>query len=62
MNRRHNKHKEVWLVATGNQALAKTGNIVGTGNVFNIADGQLGVIAASNDQAHINDGDFFKCN
>lgn len=51
------KHREVFLVATGNQAMLKTGNISGSGSAVNIASGQLGVIAATNQQAHLNAGD-----
>lgn len=52
------KYREVFLVATGNQAMAKSGNVSGATDAVNIASGQLGVIAATNDQAHLNAGDF----
>ena len=55
--RTNEKHREVFLVATGNQAMLKTGNISGSGSATNIASGQLGVIAATNLQAHLNAGD-----
>lgn len=57
MKRTNEKYREVFLVATGNQAMLKTGNISGSGSAVNIASGQLGVIAATNEQAHLNPGD-----
>lgn len=57
MKRTNEKYREVFLVATGNQAMLKTGNISGSGSATNIASGQLGVIAATNEQAHLNAGD-----
>lgn len=57
MKRSNLKYREVFLVATGNQAMLKTGNISASGNATNIASGQLGVIAATNQQAHLNAGD-----
>ncbi len=57
MKRSNLKYRESFLVATGNQAMLKTGNISGSGTATNIASGQLGVIAATNEQAHLNAGD-----
>jgi hypothetical protein len=57
MKRSNLKYRESFLVATGNQAMLKTGNISASGNATNIASGQLGVIAATNEQAHLNAGD-----
>lgn len=58
MKRTNQPHTEVFLVAKGNQALAKTGNISAAGNSVNILDGQLGVIAATSAQAHLDSNDF----
>lgn len=58
MKRTNQKFSEVFLVATGNQAMAKSGNISNAGTSVNIADGQLGVIAATSAQPHLNSGDF----
>lgn len=57
MKRSNLKYRESFLVATGNQAMLKTGNISASGNATNIASGQLGVTAATNEQAHLNAGD-----
>ena len=58
MKRTNQKFSEVFLVASGDQALAKTGNISSAGQSVNIANGQLGVIAATAAQPHLNPGDF----
>lgn len=58
MKRSNEKHREVFLVATGNQAMAKSGVVTTTSTSVNIASGQLGVIAATNEQAHLNAGAF----
>ena len=58
MKRTNQKFSEVFLVASGNQALAKSGNISSAGQSVNIANGQLGVIAATAAQPHLNPGDF----
>lgn len=58
MKRINEKHREVFLVATGNQAMAKSGNISASGSSVNIASGQLGVIAATDLQAHLDAGAF----
>jgi len=58
MKRTNQKFSEVFLVSSGDQALAKSGNISSAGTSVNIADGQLGVIAATAAQPHLNPGDF----
>lgn len=52
------KYREVFIVGTGNQTGATTGNISGATAAVNIASGQIGVIAATNDQAHLAAGAF----
>lgn len=39
-------YQEYILVATGNQAMAKSGNLKGTGATVNILSGQLGIVSA----------------
>lgn len=47
MNERVGKpYQEYFLVASGNQAMAKAGNLKGTGATVNIASGQLGIVSA----------------
>jgi hypothetical protein len=58
MKRTNEKHQEVFLVSGANSALANAANISGNGSFVNIANGQLGVIAATNEQAHLQAGAF----
>lgn len=58
MKRTNEKYSEIFLVASGNQAMAKSGNISSSGTSVNIANGQLGVIAATAAQPHLNQNDF----
>ena len=57
-NRSSKKYQEYWMVASGNQSFATSGNISTTGNSVNILDGQLGVIVAEPGPAHLSVGDF----
>jgi len=58
MKRTNEKFQEVFLVSKANSALASAANISGSGSFVNIADGQLGVIAATNEQSHLAAGAF----
>lgn len=57
MKRTNQTFEEIFLVAS-DQAMAKSGNISASGNAVNLSDKQLGLIAATNKQAHLSAGDF----
>ena len=47
MKRTNKPHQEYFLVATGNQAMRKSGNLLATGSSVNLSAGQLGAVDAA---------------